>query len=167
MSRELDAYIRIGERVNLGSHRFTAQEIIEFAKEFDPQEFHVNPAKAANSLLGGLCASGWHTCAMWMRYNYAERERANAQPWEGEHPRPELGPSPGFKNLRWMKPVFAGSTITFYRTATSYRELATRPGWMMLQLKSEAINADGEQVMEMDNAVLFKYSPNEANSAVW
>ena len=159
MSRELDSYLRIGERVNLGSHLFTAEEIIDYASEFDPQEFHVDPAKAADSLFGGLCASGWHTCAMWMRHNTAERDGGGAPRWEGEGAEPEKGPSPGFRNLRWMKPVFAGDTITFYRTSISYRPLASRPGWIVLLAKGEAFNGDGQQVMEMENSVLYKYSP--------
>lgn len=158
MNPELDAFMRIGERVNLGSHRFTEEEIITFAQEFDPQYFHVDPKRAADSIFGGLCASGWHTCAMWMRYNCAERKRSSAKPWTGPGPRPEMGPSPGFRNLRWIRPIFAGDTVTFYRTALAYRDLATRPGWLVLQIKAEAVKADGQPAMEMENAVLFKYS---------
>ena len=165
MSRELDSYLRIGERVNLGSHHFTAEEIIEFAREFDPQAFHVDPARAESSLLGGLCASGWHTCAMWMRYNYAERVRASAERGDGEGPKPEMGPSPGFRNLRWIRPIFAGDTVTFYRTALGYRDLATRPGWMVLQIKGEGVNADGEPLMEMENAVLFRIGQARTEAA--
>jgi len=154
MSPELDAFFRIGQRIELGRHTFSAEEIIAYAREFDPQDFHTDEALAADSLFGGLCASGWHTCAMWMRYNYAELERVIGTLWQGDGPQPEFGPSPGFKDLRWLKPIHAGDSITFTRTAVSYRALASKPGWLMLLLKAEAFNERQEPVMEMENSVL-------------
>lgn len=157
MSRELDAFFRIGEQVELGSHRFTADEIKEFAAEFDPQVFHTDEDAAKDTLFGGLCASGWHSTAMWMRYNYAELQSVIETLWQGDGPRPQFGPSPGFKNLRWVKPVYAGDTVRFTRTAMSYRALASRPGWLMLEIKGEAFVA-AELVMAFDNAVLVQHA---------
>lgn len=154
MSRDLDAFFRIGERIELGRHTFATEEIIAYAKEFDPQYFHTDEKLAKDSLFGRLCASGWHSCALWMRYNYAELLEVIGTLWQGEGPRPEFGPSPGFRNLRWLKPIYAGDTITFMRTATSYRALDSKPGWLMLQLKAEACNDENKLVMEMENAVL-------------
>ena len=57
----------IGERVEIGSHTFTPENIIHFASRFDPQVFHIDAEAAKQSLFGGLCASGWHSCSMWMR----------------------------------------------------------------------------------------------------
>jgi len=159
MSQALDAFFRIGERVELGQHRFTAEEIKEFAREFDPQVFHTDEVAARHSLFGGLCASGWHTTAMWMRYNYAEMLRAIDTLWQGDGPRPDFGPSPGFENLRWVRPVFAGDTVLFTRTALDYRPLASRPGWLMLNLKGEAFVGEDERVMEFDNAVMVLAHP--------
>lgn len=158
MSQALDTYFRIGERIELGTHEFTADEIVEFAREFDPQDFHVDAEKAAHTLFGGLCASGWHTCAMWMRYNCAARERTIRIPWHSEGSEPEFGPSPGFRNLRWVKPAYAGDRITFFRTNIEYRPVRSRPGWIVLTLKGEAVNQNGDLVLEMENAVLVRAS---------
>ena len=152
----LNAFLRIGETVTLGSHTFDADEIKHFAAKYDPQPFHVDEEAARQSIFGGLCASGWHTCAMWMRYNLKSMSRTNEAAWEGPEPRPEFGPSPGFSNLKWPKPVYAGDTITFTRTAISHRPLATKPGWRLISLKASAFNRKDEPVLEMDNSVLLK-----------
>src|SRR5690606_17736252 len=98
----------------------------------------------------------WHTCAMWMRYNLEEIRQSEKRLWEGPGRRPEFGPSPGFSNLKWLKPVYAGGTITFTRTALSHRPLASRPGWRLLSLKAGASNAEGEAVLEFETSVLLK-----------
>lgn len=151
----LDTYLRLGQTVTLGSHTFTALEIKRFAATYDPQPFHLDEKAAQNSVFGRLCASGWHTCATWMRYNLQSLERTDAAAWQGPGPRPEFGPSPGFSNLKWLKPVYAGDTITFTRTAISHRALASRPGWRLLSLKAEAFN-EGQSVLEFDNTVLVR-----------
>ncbi|WP_173934715.1 MaoC family dehydratase [Chelativorans sp. Marseille-P2723] len=152
----LDAFLKLGQTMSLGSHTFTAEEIKRFAARYDPQPFHLDEEAAKDSIFGRLCASGWHTCAMWMRYNVLNIDAREDAPWSGPGERPEFGPSPGFKNLKWLKPVYAGDTITFTRTALSHRRLASRPGWRLLTLKGTAINQDGQTVMEFDNAVLMK-----------
>ena len=84
----------VGRTADLGSHTFDANEIIEFARQFDPQPFHTDPAAARSSIYGGLIASGWHTCAVAMRLmcdNYINRTVS-------------MG-SPGVDNIRWLKPV--------------------------------------------------------------
>lgn len=65
----LDDYFGIGRTITLGSHTFEADEIKRFAQKYDPQPFHLDEAAAEKSVFGKLCASGWHTCAMWMRHN--------------------------------------------------------------------------------------------------
>ncbi|WP_048648372.1 MaoC family dehydratase [Nitratireductor soli] len=152
----LDAYLRIGETITLGTHRFTAEEIKAFARAYDPQPFHTDEEAARHSVFGRLCASGWHSCAMWMKYNLEGMDRNDGPAWQGPGPQPEFGPSPGFSNLKWLKPVYAGDTITFTRRAVEHRALATRPGWRLLSLRAEAFNGDGERVLEFDNAVLVK-----------
>ncbi|WP_159587060.1 MaoC family dehydratase [Chelativorans xinjiangense] len=151
----LEAYLRLGETVTLGSHTFTADEIKRFAEKYDPQPFHLDEKAAEESVFGRLCASGWHTCAMWMKYNL-QNARTDDGAWREPGPRPEFGPSPGFSNLKWLKPVYAGDTITFTRTAVSHRALASRPGWRLLSLKAGAFNGDGQAVLEFDNAVLLR-----------
>lgn len=150
----LDAFFRIGTTVTLGSHTFEPEEIKAFARKYDPQVFHVDEEAAKASVFGGLCASGWHTAATWMKYNL--QARMDAEGWTGPGPAPEFGPSPGFKNLKWLKPVYAGETVTFTRTAVSHRPIASRPGWQLLALRSDAYDSTGDKVLEFDSAVLVK-----------
>lgn len=153
----LDDFLLIGKTVELGSHTFTAEEIKAFARKYDPQPFHVDEDAAKASVLGGLCASGWHSCAMWMRYNLQMRQDLIAGSWKGEGPEPVFGPSPGFTDLKWLKPVYAGDTITFTRKAIAHRALATRPGWRLLTLDCGAFNAaDGNPVLAFRSAVLLE-----------
>jgi acyl dehydratase len=70
--------VEIGRVTPLGSYRFTAPDIIAFASAFDPQRFHIDEAAARASLFGGLCASGWHTAAIWMKLMVAHRRRIEA-----------------------------------------------------------------------------------------
>ena len=86
----LDAFFRIGETVELGSHTFTPDAIKAFARKYDPQPFHVDEEAAKKSVLGGLCASGWHTASVWMKRNVAIG--MDSGPWNGPGPRPEFGP---------------------------------------------------------------------------
>ena len=152
----LDDYFSIGETIVLGSHTFGAEEIKAFARKFDPQRFHVDEAEAQKSLFGRLCASGWHTTSIWMKYNLLHREEVAGKPWDGPGPRPQFGPSPGFEKLRWLKPVYAGETVTFTRRALGHRALATRPGWRLLSMACEAHDSTGDKVLEFQSNVLVK-----------
>ena len=152
----LDEYFCIGVAVTLGSHRFEPEAIKAFARKYDPQVFHVDEEAAKNSVLGGLCASGWHTAATWMKYNLEKRMESEGVRWTGPGPQPEFGPSPGFRNLKWLKPVYAGETVTFTRTAIAHRPLAGRQGWNLLTLRCEASDSTGDKVIEFDSAVLVK-----------
>jgi acyl dehydratase len=150
----LDAFFRIGETVEIGSHTFTAEAIKAFARKYDPQPFHVDEAAARTSVLGGLCASGWHTASAWMKCNL--RTAPDGGPWAGPGPRPQFGPSPGFKNLKWPKPVYAGETVRYTRRTTEHRPLASRPGWRVLSLSCEGFDSAGDKVIEFESAVLVK-----------
>ncbi|MBX9466273.1 MAG: MaoC family dehydratase [Aquamicrobium sp.] len=152
----LDAYFRIGETIMLGSHTFDADEIKAFAAKYDPQRFHMDEGEAKHSVFGGLCASGWHTAATWMKYNLKRREDAGELPWNGDGEAPQFGPSPGFQNLKWLKPVYAGETVTFTRRALAHRALASRPGWRLLTIACEAMDSTGDKVLEFESAVLVK-----------
>ncbi|HSX74422.1 MAG TPA: MaoC family dehydratase [Shinella sp.] len=143
-----------GEAVEIGSLTFTAEDIIRFAKDFDPQPFHLDAELARHALFGGLCASGWHSAAGWMKCFVSF--------WTGEYRRlagegitpPNLGPSPGFTNLRWLKPVFAGDTITYSVTLTASRELASRPGRLINTILCAGTNQNGEPVIRFESTVL-------------
>lgn len=149
----LDAFFRIGETIDIGSHTFTAEAIKAFARKYDPQPFHVDEAAAKKSVFGRLCASGWHTAAAWMKCNLQARMDGT---WDGPGLRPEFGPSPGFSNLKWLKPVYAGETVRYTRRAVEHRVMASRPGWRVLSLFSEGFDSTGDKVIEFESAVLVK-----------
>lgn len=147
----LDEVLGIGVTVELGTHRFAADAIKTFARRYDPQPFHLDEEIAKNSVFGALCASGWHTASVWMRLNIASLSTA-----DGHVGTVEWGPSPGIQNLRWLKPVFAGETVSFTRRALSHRRLASRPGWRVLTLLAGAADGQGEAVLSFEGAVLVK-----------
>jgi acyl dehydratase len=148
----LDEFFGIGVTTVLGSHKFEPEAIKAFARKYDPQPFHVDEDAARRSGFGRLCASGWHTAATWMKYNLA----TEGNHWTGPGPRPEFGPSPGFRNLKWLKPVYAGETITFTRRGLSHRLVSSRPGWRLLNLRAEAFDSTGDKVLEFESAVMVK-----------
>ena len=142
------------ETVEIGSLTFTAEDIIRFAGDFDPQPFHLDEELAKQALFGGLCASGWHTSAGWMK--------CFVPFWMGECRRlaragitpPNLGPSPGFTKLSWLKPVFAGDTITYSVTLTGSRELASRSDRLINTILNAGRNQNGEAVIRFESTVL-------------
>ena len=149
----------LGQAVIIGSYTFTAEEIIDFARKYDPQPFHLDSEAAKKSVFGGLCASGWHTTAVFMKLNVASIVQATKDALKrGETP-PTFGPSPGFENLRWPKPVYAGDTITYKRMVHAIRPMASRPGWSMLTMTTTAHNQNGEEVLSFDNAAMVKLPP--------
>jgi acyl dehydratase len=152
----LDDYFQVGEEVTLGSHRFDAESIIVFAKKYDPQPFHISEEAAKGTVFNALCASGWHTAATWMKYNVKTGMLRGAEAWDGNGPAPTVGASPGFKNLKWLKPVFAGETVTFTRKVLSQRALATRPGFRLLTVWGEGHDSKGDKVIEFESAVIVK-----------
>jgi acyl dehydratase len=152
----LDEFFGIGVTTVLGSHTFEAEAIKAFARKYDPQPFHVSEEATKRSVFGRLCASGWHTAATWMKYNLASPMEDEEKRWAGSDPRPEFGPSPGFRNLKWLKPVYAGETITFTRRGISHRPISSRPGWRLLNIRAEAFDSTGDKVLEFESAVMVK-----------
>jgi acyl dehydratase len=122
----------------------TKAEILEFAAEFDPQPFHLDEEAAAASLLGGLCASGWHTCAMMMRMMCDLYILDSAS----------LG-APGIEELRWSKPVFPGDVLTVRRSCLERRVSASRPERGLTRFLWEAFNQKGEPVATLRYWALF------------
>ncbi|WP_322884340.1 MaoC family dehydratase [Sinorhizobium medicae] len=150
----LEELYQTGRKVVTGSLTFTAEDIIRFARNFDPQPFHVDEEQARHSLFGRLCASGWHTSAGWMQcFLRFWKEEARRLAAEGLHA-PKLGPSPGFKELRWLKPVYAGDTITYAVTLLEARIVASRPGWRINTILCEGENQHGEPVIRFESKVI-------------
>ena len=143
-----------GERIEMGTYEFTAERIIDFASQFDPQFFHLDAEKAKNSVLGGLCASGWHISAAMMKCNVeAIKRQAKAVIEAGDVP-PKIGPSPGFKNMKWLKPVYAGDTVTYFMRFTGERPIPNRPGRNIVDISYEGHNQKGDLVFTVDASVV-------------
>lgn len=149
----LDEFFEIGVTTPLGSHTFDAEGIKTFARKYDPQPFHTDEEAAKRSVFGGLCASGWQTAATWMKLNIATPP---GRIWTGNGPAPVFGPSPGITDLKWLKPVYAGETVSYSRTALSHRPMTSRPGWRVLAVHAEGIDSTGAKVIEFESAVLVK-----------
>ncbi|KLK93310.1 dehydratase [Microvirga vignae] len=146
----------IGETEELGSYRFEPDDIVAFAKQFDPQRFHVDAEAAKNSLFGALCASGWHTASVWMKQMVGHRSRIRANALaHGARPA-RLGPSPGFTDLKWLKPVYAGDTITYRSTVTGKRVSNSRPGWGLVFHHNSGTNQHGEEVFSFEGMVFWE-----------
>jgi acyl dehydratase len=126
----------VGETVEFGNHRVTAEDIVAFAAEFDPQPFHLDDAAAKTTLLGGLAASGWHTCAIMMRMLCEAYVLDSAS----------MG-APGLDEVRWLKPVRPGDVLRIRRTCVESRASRSRPGMGLTRFTWEMYNQAGDQVM--------------------
>ena len=134
-----------GDTLEMGSHTFGEEEIIAFARQFDPQPFHTDPEAAKKSFFKGLIASGWHTCVIAMRLMVDKYVGRSAS----------LG-SPGLDNIRWLVPVRAGDTITYRRTITAARVSESKPEVGLVHSRWEAVNQRGEIVMTMEGWGMFR-----------
>lgn len=140
-----------GSSIDLGTKHVTAEEIVEFAAEFDPQPMHLDAAAGRASMLGGLAASGWHSCAMFMRMMYdAFLHDSTSQG------------APGVEHARWRKPVLAGDTLTGTTTVLSRRRSASRAGLGFVACRHEMRNQHGEVVVELENTGMFLLRDPEA-----
>ena len=133
-----------GSVIALGSKTVLPDEIIEFAQEFDPQPMHLDEAAGRASILGGLSASGWHTCAMFMRLLC-----------DGFLLDSSSQGSPGLEYVRWKRPVLAGDTVTGRSTVTGRRLSKSRPTVGLVTIRSELANQRGETVLELENTGMF------------
>ena len=148
--------LAVGTTTELGSHTFTREEIVDFARRFDPQPFHLDEAAAKESLFGALCASGWHTAAVWLRLALDHRKReADLLAFRGERPA-RYGPSPGFEQLRWLKPVFVGDTIRFTTRIKEKIDLRSRPEVGLVLSENEGFNQNGELVFSVIGKVFVE-----------
>jgi acyl dehydratase len=136
---------KVGEIEQIGGRKVEREEVIDFARRFDPQPFHVDEAAAAQSMYGGLIASGWHTCALVMRMMCDAYLLKSAS----------VG-SPGIENLKWLKPVRPGDTIRAQRTTLDSRTSKSRPDIGIVRNLWEVFNQHGELVMTMEGYGMFK-----------
>ncbi len=138
----------VGAIYELGSTSISEAEIIDFARQFDPQPFHVDPAAARQSMFGGLIASGWHTCSMMMRLmadNYL-------------NPETSLG-SPGVDEVRWLKPVRPGDLLTGKMRILDKRESRSKPSIGLVINEASLQNQQGDVVATVRATNLVRRRP--------
>ena len=124
--------------IPFGEYHLSAEEVTSFAAAWDPQPFHLDEAAAKRSVLGGLAASGWQASAILVRLAveaFANRSAAMA--------------SNGMEEVKWLKPVYAGETLTGRASVLSRRVSAKRPEMGILRMKFELLGTDGELKTEM------------------
>ena len=148
--------LSIGSTIMLGSHTFSREEIVDFARKYDPQPFHLDEAAAKQSLFGGLCASGWHTSAIWLRHMIDHRNRqADLTRFRGEVPA-RYGPSPGFDNIRWLRPVFVGDTLNFTSRVKEKVDSRSRPDVGLVLFDNEGVNQAGDLAFSVTSKVFVE-----------
>lgn len=128
-----------------GSLTVEEADIIEFARRYDPQEFHIDPEAAKRGPFGGLIASGWHTCSLVMRIlvdHYLSKESS-------------LG-SPGVDELRWLRPVRPGDTLRIRLTILETKRSQSKPDRGMIRNMIEVLNQTGEVVMTLKAMTLIR-----------
>jgi acyl dehydratase len=138
----------VGVKYPLGSTTFTAEEIVIFAREFDPQSFHVDAEAAKGSMFGGLIASGWHVTSKLMRLfvdNYIDRRTA-------------LG-SPGLDEIRWLKPVRPDDTLTAWVECAAKVPSKSRPDMGVIHEHWRATNQKGELVLTVKGINMVRRRP--------
>jgi acyl dehydratase len=140
-----------GQVIELGQRMVSEQEIVAFAREFDPQPFHVDREAAAASIYGGVIASGWHTCSMMMRL-VVDGLMCTAS---------SMG-SPGLDSVRWLQPVRAGDTLTVRYLTTQVKASASRPDRGVVWSKWVATNQRGEDVCTVEGMGMFGRRPGAA-----
>ena len=138
----------IGKTVEVGSRTVTEEEIIAFASQFDPQPFHVDPVAAQQSMYGGIIASGWHTCSLMMRLMVDGFAKDAAS----------LG-SPGVDEIRWLKPVRGGDTLTVTTTAVEAHPSKSKSDRGVVHTMWEAKNQRGEIVATLKGMGMYLRRP--------
>lgn len=139
----------VGAETDFGSYRVTREEVLEFARKYDPQPFHISDEAAAATHFGRLSASGWHSCAMAMAViarHVVETGQAG------------LG-SPGIDELRWLKPVYPGDTLHVRGRILEKRPSRSKPEIGSIRTETLVTNQDGVLVMRYVSIVLMRRRP--------
>ena len=142
----------IGAEREFGTYEVTREEVIEFARKYDPQPFHLSDEAAAKTHFGRLAASGWHTCAMTMAViarHVVDTEQAG------------LG-SPGVDELRWLKPVYPGDRLSVTGEVIETRPSQSKPEIGSFRTLTRVTNQDGVEVMRFTSIVLMRRRPADA-----
>jgi len=137
-----------GQTIDLGSRQLSRDEILAFARQFDPQPFHVDEVAARESIYGEIIASGWHTVATLMRLMV-----------DGYLSKVASMGSPGVDQIRWLKPVRPGDTLTARGVVQAVKRSASKPDRGVVDVEYEIFNQAGERVMTMRGMSLMKARP--------
>lgn len=141
---------RVGQVIELGSCTVSKDEIIAFARKFDPQPFHIDEAAAERSIYGGLIASGWHTGSLFMRLLY-----------DGLLSHAASMGSPGQDELRWIKPVRPGDTLSARGLVEELIPSRSKPDRGLIRTTYEVFNQDGDKVMTVRGLGMFGKRPTK------
>ena len=141
--------VEVGDETVFGHYDVTCEEVLEFARKYDPQPFHLSDEAAAKTHFGRLSASGWHTCAMTMaviaRYLVGDEQAG-------------LG-SPGVDELRWLKPVYPGDRLTVRGSVLEKIPSRSKPHIGVIRTKTTVSNQDGADVMSFTSIVMMQRRP--------
>ena len=143
--------LEVGKETLFGSYDVTREEVLDFARKYDPQPFHLSDEAAAKTHFGRIAASGWHTTAMTMAViarAVVEEEQAG------------LG-SPGVDELRWLKPVYPGDRLTVRGTIVEKTPSRSKPEIGSFRTQTTVTNQDGIDVMRFTSIVLMRRRPSE------
>ena len=141
--------IVVGTKASFGQYAVLHDEVVAFAKAYDPQPFHLSDAAAAETHFGRLSASGWHTCAMTMAM-VVENLKAHDQAGLG---------SPGIDELRWLKPVYPGDTLRGETEILDKRASQSRPEMGSYRSRMTVLNQDDVTVMTFVSIGLIRTRP--------
>jgi acyl dehydratase len=147
--------LQVGDETVFGHYDVTRDEVLEFARKYDPQPFHLSDEEAAKTHFGRLAASGWHTCAMTMA---VIARKVVGQDQAG------LG-SPGVDELRWLKPVYPGDTLHVRGTILEKTPSRSKPELGSFRTRTMVTNQDDVPVMKFTSIVLIRRRPDGAEPA--
>jgi acyl dehydratase len=142
-----------GRRFEFAERELSAEEIVAFAREFDPQPMHLDEKAGRASILGGLAASGWHTSAVMMRMLYEAYIRGSTS--EG---------SPGVDLMEWKRPVLAGDTLGGHCVVLDARVSRSRPELGIVRFRAEVTNQRGEIVAVCEYINMMRRAPLEGTA---
>ena len=148
--------VEIGDELALGRHVFTGEDIIRFAEKYDPQPFHLSEEGASKTHFGRLCASGWHTAAIFMKLWVETYEDEKQKVLAAGRTPARYGPSPGFEDLKWLKPVYARDELTYRQRVIGKTESRSRPEWGILHFELQAINQNGQLAFSFKGNVFLE-----------
>lgn len=140
--------VEIGETTRFGRYEVTREEIVDYARQFDPQPFHLDEEAARASMFGGLIASGWHTGAMFIRMVCDDMV-----------PEAATAGSMGFDDLKWLKPVRPGDVLSVESVVRGKIESRSRPDRGTVKIESRVSNQRGEVVMSLVSLVIYLRRP--------